>query len=240
MGIFTKIFNFDKEKLEALEFRNNSRYAPNDHFPINTSVRIKKRNIPAKIHNISKGGMALKIPKNSGKIQLNKNDPLEITIGLFDQKTTIFAKVSHFNQETIGVQLDHTPLAPLLEYHQLIYPILIGRSMSEHSSSNSLQTVYTGMEESKMIFTKNLHQGLSGEFEKVEIMLLKDKIKIEGIGPAPIKLIFTHLDSPHIPIKNQDAEYQHYFQFYKWFLLHLDTTFSHEQLNFLKNVGVHS
>lgn len=235
MGLLTKIFNFDKEKLESLEFRNNSRFRPNDQFPLMVAIAIKKRFIPTKIQNISKGGLALSLPTTLGKVPFSKGDVLNLEISLFEHKTKLTGKVSHCHGDRFGIELEHNNLTALIDYHQLIYPILIGRSMSEHPSSTSTSFVYVGMEETKMTFHKNDQNIL----EKVHICLTKDKLSIIGTAPTPIKLQFFPNGQLQIPLKNNDEKFQDYFQFYKWFLLHLDPVFPADQLNFLKNVSVH-
>lgn len=227
MGIFSKIFLFDTQKLESLEHRQDFRFTPNQQYPLKISLLHKNRRFEVKLVNLSKSGLKITAPNFNIDEILEKN--IELKLSLINDQTRISAKIIYKNKNFLGLKIHNEPIGPLLDYYQLIYPILIARSMSEKDNANSKIIEYQGIESSFMLFKKDL----KGNILQAQISLEKDQLNII----IDKNLQFFIKGETKLALKHNDERYQIYFQFYKWFLLHLEDDFPKELLNFLKNVS---
>lgn len=165
MLFFKRIFDFKKEEVQQqLEQRLSTRHVPGKAFPLKVQVTILERSWPARLLNISVGGLAVELdgtaPDPSGLA-------VDTRLSLEDYQLDLRMAVTHSNLaggcRVCGLSLGQSAFEERKAFLQLLTPIAIGSTMrpvpEERVQQNEPQVV-------KQAFTGDSDSVLSVWLEK--------------------------------------------------------------------------
>lgn len=156
MLLFKRIFDFKKEEVRQLEQRMSSRHVPGKAFPLGVRLRYLDGEWPARLVNISAGGLALEIDGAApDPVGLAANVLLRLESHLLDLRAAVTHSHRSGHDWMCGLSVGQLDFNDRKAYLQLLQPIAIGTSMKplpddrvQQNEPQFVKQVFTGESDS--------------------------------------------------------------------------------------------
>lgn len=249
MGIFNKIFQFNKEQMnESNEKRKNIRFKPSSAFPLTISIQANSSKFKkCPIVDISVDGLRLKTPKQTS---LSQNEVIQIKVLLETHEFELEGRIAHTTDEDTGIELNLKEFSALDNYFQAISPIVIGKSLKQFPSDrinqndpNKIKSIFFGTNQSALTIWNPIDKPAASEIEAWEFTFENISIRGEKSGKsvkyfhgtddsdsAKKRVRSQTLNESQSQDKNQQTE-----KFFRWLLLNLDDDFPSDISNYIRS-----